>query len=191
MKFRILLMILVVLILVGCKKETTEQNIVENLSGGGEVQENVSTEVTEPVANETTEEEETVAANETAEENETDTQALIEQLWNTSKEEEETPAEKPVSGIKEVTIHNFIGDPEDFSITAGTTVRWTNLMYNYQQIIIILPKNEDGSYSSHWINDLVEINTNESYEYIFNETGTFKWGSKTKFDKIQGIITVS
>lgn len=193
MKLKILFVILIVLFLVGCKAGVDKTNENASVGEGTSVDENVTLET--PVENETTSVEPETAENETVDTTEPETteeidnKKLFEELLGGGDEEEEV-VETPESGLKNVIIENFRGEPEDFSITAGTTVKWTNLMYNYQQIIIILPKNDDGTYSSHWINDLVELNTNESYEYVFNESGNYKWGSKTKFEKIQGIITV-
>lgn len=96
--------------------------------------------------------------------------------------------EEAMVEITEIIIENFRGNPKDITIKQGTAVRWVNMMY-LQNIIIILPK-EDGSYSSKWINDLKELWYNETYEYIFTKPGNYKWGSKTKFDKIYGTVTV-
>jgi len=93
--------------------------------------------------------------------------------------------------VKEVTIQNFKGTPDDFTIEVGTTVRWTNFMNNFKQLIVILPWDDDkGKYDFKEINDMKQILYNESYEYTFEEAGDFRWGSKTKFDKINGEIKV-
>ena len=64
-------------------------------------------------------------------------------------------------------------------------------MNNFKQVILVLPYiPAEGKYSNVQINDLTIILVNESYEYTFEEAGLYKWGSKTKFDKINGIITV-
>ena len=102
----------------------------------------------------------------------------------------ETETEKPLAE-ETITIINFRGEPEDLSIKVGTTVTWKNDMENMVQIIIILPSKETGVYSSKEINNVVRTLPGDSYSYIFNETGDYKWGSKTKFDKIYGFITVT
>jgi len=105
--------------------------------------------------------------------------------------DEETDEETTTSGNNSISILNFRATPDDLSINAGDTVTWTNEMDNFIQIIIILPYEvEEGKYSNKEINDLIELAKDESYEFTFEEAGVYKWGSKTKFDKINGIITV-
>ena len=89
-----------------------------------------------------------------------------------------------------ITIENFRADPDDITIKVGETVRWHNLM-TYKNIILILPqKNNSNKYETKWINDLEEMLYDDSFKYTFNEVGNYKWGSKTKFDKIYGFIEV-
>ena len=64
-------------------------------------------------------------------------------------------------------------------------------MNDYKQIIVIYPFIiSEGIYSNEPINSINEIWTGEEYSYTFDKSGKYKWGSKTKFDRIQGIITV-
>ena len=196
MKLRYLILGIVIglLILGGCTKKTVEENIVEilpeNESGnvsaeGAEGPEEISAEdrslSTKDLIKKLSEE-----AGLPVEEEEGETAVEAE----TNEVAEETVEENTGSQTEEVIIDNFIAEPEDLSVKVGDTIKWTNNMENFKQIIVIFPQ-EDGSYSTKEINDKVEIFLNESYEFTFNETGSYKWGSLTKFDKIYGIITVS
>ncbi len=138
-----------------------------------------------------------------SEDEEIDVKALLNQLSEeagletddgedeVNESEESDEEEITSSDVKEVTIVNFKGIPEDFDIAVGTTVKWTNEMDNFMQIIVIYPqKNDSNKYEQMPVNDIIELLHGESYEYTFENAGTFKWGSKTKFDKIVGIITV-
>ncbi|MBW2996459.1 hypothetical protein KY332_04105 [Candidatus Woesearchaeota archaeon] len=141
----------------------------------------------EVVENETVEEE--VSGAVTAEESEdVDVKDLIKEL---SEEAGLDTEEEVVSTGSTIVIENFRGTPEDLDIKAGTTVTWENKM-TFMNIIIILPqKNDSNKYDTRWINDLVELWIDESYSYTFEEAGDYKWGSKTKFDKTYGFITVT
>jgi plastocyanin len=145
----------------------------------------------EVVEDETVEEEVSGAAT-VEEEGEVDVKDLIKQLTEEAGlETEEEEEEEVVSTGKTIVIENFRGNPEDLTIKAGTTVTWENGM-TFMNVIIILPqKNDSNKYETKWINDLVELWVNESYSYTFEEAGNFKWGSKTKFDKTYGFITVT
>ena len=104
---------------------------------------------------------------------------------------ENETAEISAGTIYDIAIENFRGNPDDLTIKVGDTIVWTNLMDNFKQAILILPKKANSTaYQTNEINDVVFINKNEKYNYTFNQAGSFKWGSKTKFDKINGIITV-
>ncbi|MBR9691460.1 hypothetical protein GOV06_01615 [Candidatus Woesearchaeota archaeon] len=132
---------------------------------------------------------EKVSEEETAEE--VDVKDLIKQLSEEAGLETEEEAEEVTSESAIIVIEYFKGSPEDLNIKAGTTVTWDNQM-SYKNIVIILPQREDSNkYETKWINDLVELWVNEEYSYTFEEAGSYKWGSKTKFDKINGIITVT
>jgi len=113
---------------------------------------------------------------------------LIEDLVGDTTTVDEADAGDEVSEEREIIIENFRGNPKDLTVEAGTTVKWTNMMY-FQHIIIILPE-EDGIFSNRWINDLKEIWYEESYEYTFEEPGKYQWGSKSKFDITKGLIIV-
>lgn len=187
LRYLILAMGVILLLFVsGCGKEKVSSNIVEELHGEDGSEDVV---IEEAVAEE--------SAEEVGDEENLSTKELIEKLSKEagliSDDEEET--EEEVSDetgpeIKEIVIENFKANPKDLSIKVGDTVRWTNLMPNFKHIIIILPDG-DGTYSSRYINDVQDILLDESYEYTFNEAGKYKCGSKTKFDKVWGIITVS
>ncbi len=90
-----------------------------------------------------------------------------------------------------IVIENFRGSPEDLDIKVGTTVTWVNKM-SFNNIIIVLPQKEDSNkYHTTWVNDLKELWLDEEYSYTFEEAGSYKWGSKTKFDKTNGFIEVT
>ena len=205
MKLKYISLILILLILVGCGKDVSEdtenvseEETVDNATNetldnkalfeqlmGGDDDEEEEEEVTDE------EEEEEEVTDEEEEEEELDNKALFEQLMGgDDDEEEEEEEEEIVSGLKEVKIENFRGDPDDFTITSGTTVKWTSYMY-YNLYIVILPKEEDGTYASKWVNELQSLWFNDTYEYTFNETGTYKWGAKGLLDKIVGTVTVN
>jgi len=118
---------------------------------------------------------------------------LTEEAGLDSEKEDEAAKEtsKAVSEEATITIINFKGEPADLNIKVGTTVTWKNDMDNMIQIIVILPKREGGVYSSKEINELVRIMPGDSYSFTFTEEGSYKWGSKTKFDKIYGFIEVT
>ena len=162
------------------------------------------------VSSEEIAEEETIADESSEESNEyegMDTKDLIKKLSeeaglsteDESVEEEETTEENETeeeetveSDAFEVIIESFKGNPDDFTIKVGRTVKWTNNMDNFKHAILILPKkNDSNKYETKEINDLVYLLHGESYEYTFDEAWEYKWGSKTKFDKVNGIITIT
>lgn len=191
MKTNYLITIFAILLISLTACATIETNVVEELPE--------ETEETTVVV--ISEEGGVVEETEEVEETETNVSVLIEKAYedaglidNSSETEESnsSDANETSSEVKEVSIEYFKGVPEDFSISVGTTVRWTNNMDNYKHIVIIMPWIEDeGKFSNAWMNDLEELLVNEVYEYTFDEAGSYRWGSKTKYDKVKGEITVS
>jgi len=184
-------LIILILALAGCKQQTTatENNTADQSSSEVIIEKEtvdsseiaVETPTEEPNVEEQTTENVTEEPPAVVEENTTET---------TTNDSQETADSSAAGTVHDVTIENMAGNPEDLDINIGDTIRWTNKMPNFAQIIIILPKNEDGTYAKKEINVLNKTLTLESYSYTFNDEGTFKWGSKTNFDKINGIITV-
>ncbi len=193
MKTNYLITIFAILLISLTACATIETNVVEELPEATEESEVVV--ISEGESSEGSVVEESGSVEEDSEE--TNVSVLIEQAYadaglidNSSADEEEE--ETTNKTIKDVSIEYFKGVPEDFSISVGTTVRWTNNMDNYRHIVIIMPWLEDeGKFSNVWMNDLEELLVNEVYEYTFDEAGSYKWGSKTKYEKVKGDITVS
>ena len=131
-----------------------------------------------------------------AENEEVDVKELIKELSEEAGLDAEEAEEETTAAVSsmEVVIVNFRGSPEDFEVEAGATVKFTNDMGNFVQRIIILRQKEfSNKFETRPVNsdDLVDLMPGESYEYTFEEAGTFKWGSQTRFDKINGIVTVT
>ena len=191
----IIIMICLLFLVNGCKNDKDNENIIENID---EIENSDSVKIIgdgESDIVDEAEESSDVVIIEYDEVNGTNADVVAELMKDLVDEdggEDETEEEEDVEVVdenQEIIIENFIGDPKDITIEEGTTVKWANMMY-FKHIIIILPSREDGTYSNNWVNDLKELWHNESYEYIFDEAGKYKWGSKTKFDKTRGIVTV-
>lgn len=189
-------LILVILLLAGCQEkvgEVVEDNLSEDTTETSTEYVNDSESVLEDniTVEDTTEQE-----NQTSEENKSVTELYEELSEEVGLETDDDESDEDVetqtaSDNPEIIINNFRGDPSDLNVEKGTTVKWINKMH-FQNVIIILPQEEDSSgYSNKWINDIKKLWINESYEYTFNQTGKYQWGSKTDFDHIQGIITVT
>lgn len=194
------IMICLLILISGCRKEEISGNIVENISeaqdadsvvviGSGEAKARESDSAQEVEQNDN------VVIIEYDEETGTNAD-LVKELMKDLVDEDAAAEEEVIEeetagagGKQEIIIDNFRGDPKDLAIEAGTTVIWTNNMH-FNHVIIILPAQGDGTYAKTGINDLQQIWFEESYSFTFNETGKYKWGSKTKFDTTNGIITV-
>ena len=193
-----IMMVLSLLVFSGCSKEEApaEKDIQSDVmveveqTDSTEVEQQLEEAVEEPVE-EVVEPVEEVVEPEVEEEVEEETPEAEE---TTEEEVVEEEVEEDTSGeLIELEIEYFKTQPEsDWSIKKGDTISWTNLMPNYVHRIAIFPEKEEGSgtYEQRWVNEVEDTLTDETYTYTFNETGKFKWGSLTKFDKIYGFITV-
>lgn len=184
MKIEYLIGILIILLVALSSCATIETNVVDELPGeSGDEVVVISSE------------EGAVIEEETEETNETNVSALIQEAYEEAgliENDTEETEEETVTSTNRILIEYFKGYPEDMSIDVGESITWTNMMDNFKHLVIVLPYDEvDQSYSIVPINDLQYILKNDMYTYTFNESGTYKWGSKTRFDKVQGIITVS
>lgn len=197
LKSVVMIMILVgMLVFAGCNQtEDVEGDLQEDVVV--EVEEKDSTEV-EAVLEEAVEEEETVVEKtedatepeETVEEEEIVEADLEEEAPEVNETVQEVIEEESGETI-ELEIEYFRTEPDsDWTINKGDTIQWTNKMPNYVHRIALFNEEEDGTFGQRWFNEVEDTLTGETYSYTFNETGKFKWGSLTKFDKIYGYITV-
>jgi plastocyanin len=193
----VIIMICLLILVSGCGKEKDDENIVESINGdAAEEEESSPAEAEESEESDSITEEDDVLVIEYDEETGTNADLVAELMKDLVDEDkfeydtEEEEEEMVVSDDNEIVIENFRGNPMDIVIEKGSTVKWTNLMY-FKHIIIILPDQGDGTFGNRWINeDLTELWVNESYEFAFEESGRYQWGSKTKFEVTKGIVTV-
>lgn len=197
MKTRYLILgIFVLLIMVGCgTNKNNEDNVVDELPTDAEVDDtNTDMEKSDeiPAEYEGLDTKELIkklsedAGLET--DDGEDTEENDDNTTNTENDDSEDLTSEP--GVKEISIENFKGVPSDITVNAGDTVRWTNNMDNFKQVVIVCAEEEKRYNCNSPINNKVEILQGESYEFTFEEDGSYKWGSITKFDKIYGIVTV-
>ena len=187
-KYLILALTILSLALSGCGEDTSD-NVVDELPGEEDSAADTETENLEELSTKEAIEQAYKEAGLLDDSEDEETEDESEQ----EAEEETTAAATPAGNSEHnIIIQNFRGTPDDLDISVGDTITWTNLMTNYKQIIIIMPwVTSEGKYDDKWINDVKEILTNETYSYTFNESCKYQWGSKTKFDKINGEITVA
>jgi plastocyanin len=106
-------------------------------------------------------------------------------------DEDDEEEEEEITGPEEYTIviDIFTGDPEDLTVTEGSSITWINNHPNFIHLIGIRPEFESGTHGDS-ITDKNRIYQNETFTYTFDEEGLFQWYSETKYPESSGLITV-
>jgi plastocyanin len=124
----------------------------------------------------------------------TDVKELIKELSEEAglpTETEETEDAETVTGSEaKIVIDNFQGTPEDLTIKVGTTVTIVNEQENFKHNVGIWKKIE-GNYVKTALDGYHILLPGDSYSYKFNETGDYKWLSKSNYPDTSGEIKVT
>ena len=180
MKFVYIIGIVIVMLLIsGCKVgevvdvESDNSTIIEesNDKSGGEEKELSTKELVEKLTKEAG-----LDAEETGDEGK-----------NVKEESNSSSSGK----TRTITIVNFKATPEDLDIDVGTTVIFANEHENFKHIIGVRKEDDDGTYPINPIEGYHSLIYGESYNYTFNDAGTYEWLSKTKYPDVSGEIEVS
>lgn len=184
-KLLVMLSIIVIsLAIFGCSKTEPNPNVVDNLSKTGAV-----TVIEEEVDSAP------AAQNETNEEKAADNESYEGLIKKLSEEKGLATAYNDTSsdssaaaGTQEIIITGFVGVPSDITITVGATVIFTNKQ-PFKHIIGIRPKTEFNTWGRN-INTYGIILIDQSYNFTFNQTGTYQWYSLSKYPTTSGEIIV-
>jgi plastocyanin len=87
-------------------------------------------------------------------------------------------------GTNEVWMQNMAYVPSTKTITAGTTITWTNKDNVTHTVTSGTPGNPDGIFDSG------NLNPGQTFSFTFNTKGTFNYYCRIHLSRMTGIINV-
>ncbi len=87
-------------------------------------------------------------------------------------------------GANEVFIQNIAFNPQSITVTAGTTIKWTNKDNVAHTVSSGTPGSPNGIFESG------NMNASATFSFMFNTKGTFPYYCKLHQDTMTGTVVV-